>query len=204
MKPTNYSYGDRLRQTLRAQLASAREETDQLFQMLSPAAIYERPIPERHRVVFYLGHLEAFDWNMICGAGFGVSTSNSEFERLFAFGIDPVDGKLPEDKPKDWPGVEEIHRYNRQVRQTVDELLDIKPMESGQLFRMLIEHRLMHAETLAYMLQWLPYEVKGHAVLPADTTEPPPDPREVKIPAGTATLGQNRDGEFSFGWDNEF
>jgi iron(II)-dependent oxidoreductase len=212
MKVPNYSYGDHLRQTLRAQLASARKETDRLFQMLSPTAIYERPIPERHRIIFYLGHLEAFDWNMICGTAFGVSSSNSEFERLFAFGIDPVDGKLPQDKPKDWPGVEEIHRYNQQVRQTVDELLDRAAfinsrepfMEGGQLFRMVIEHRLMHAETLAYMLQWLPYEMKNHAATPVDTMQPPPEPREVEIPAGWATLGQNRDGEFSFGWDNEF
>ena len=176
-----------------------------MFQMLSPSAIYERPIPERHRIVFYLGHLETFDWNMICRPASGVSSSNSEFERLFAFGIDPVDGKLPQDKPKDWPGVEEIHRYNQQVRQTVDELLDRATLiKGGQLFRMAIEHRLMHAETLAYMLQWLPYESKGHAALPAGTTQPPLEPRKVEIPAGGATLGQNRDGKFSFGWDNEF
>ena len=36
-------------------------ETDKLFTYLDPAAIYDRPISERHRMIFYLGHLEAFD-----------------------------------------------------------------------------------------------------------------------------------------------
>src|SRR6185503_18333406 len=96
--------GDLSRETLRTRLAAARHHTDRLFGMLDPAAMYERPIPERHRIVFYLGHLEAFDRNMICGK------SSSALAGLFAFGIDPVDGKLPDDKPGDWPSVEEIHR----------------------------------------------------------------------------------------------
>ena len=113
-----------LRRTLRRQLARARTQTDRLFEMLAPLAMYERPIPERHRLVFYLGHLEAFDWNMICSASFGASSFNSQFDRLFAFGIDPIHGKLPQDQPGDWPRLEEIHSYNQRVRHTVDRFLD--------------------------------------------------------------------------------
>src|SRR5215831_5463398 len=80
---------DQLRQTLMQDLLSARKQTDQLFQMLSPAALNERPIPERHRIIFYLGHLEAFDWNMIGTWAFHKPSFNSGFDRLFAFGIDP-------------------------------------------------------------------------------------------------------------------
>src|SRR5262245_61077066 len=92
-----------LRQNLRQELASARLETDKLFQMIAPKAMYERPIAERHRVIFYLGHLEAFDWNMIAATSFGMDSFNPQFDRLFAFGIDPVDGGLPDDKAEDWP-----------------------------------------------------------------------------------------------------
>jgi hypothetical protein len=87
-------YGQ-LRESLRRELAKARDETDRLFQMLAPKAMYERPIPERHRVVFYLGHLEAFDWNMVAATSFGLPAFNAPFNRLFEFGIDPVDGGLP-------------------------------------------------------------------------------------------------------------
>ena len=96
---------EHLRERLRIELALARKETDQLFQMLAPDAIYDRPIPERHRVIFYLGHLEAFDWNMVCATAFGMPSFNSQFDRLFQFGIDPVGGELPQDKPSDWPSV---------------------------------------------------------------------------------------------------
>ena len=41
-------------------LADARRQTDRLFDLVRPDALYERPIPERHRIIFYLGHLEAF------------------------------------------------------------------------------------------------------------------------------------------------
>ena len=52
--------------------------------------MYERPIPERHRIVFYVGHLEAFDWNLLHENVLGLKSFHPEFDRLFAFGIDPV------------------------------------------------------------------------------------------------------------------
>ena len=54
-----------MERNLTAELESARVTTDDLFALLAPEALYERPIPERHRLIFYLGHLEAFDWNLI-------------------------------------------------------------------------------------------------------------------------------------------
>ena len=44
------------------QFDAARARTDALFELLDPVALYDRPVPERHRLIFYLGHLEAFDW----------------------------------------------------------------------------------------------------------------------------------------------
>jgi hypothetical protein len=46
-------------------LAQARAATDALFGMVRPEAFYDRPVPERHRTIFYFGHLEAFDWNLV-------------------------------------------------------------------------------------------------------------------------------------------
>jgi hypothetical protein len=55
------------RQGLLSRLYDARLETDALFEMVRPEAMRDRPIPERHRIVFYVGHLEAFDWNLLRG-----------------------------------------------------------------------------------------------------------------------------------------
>jgi formylglycine-generating enzyme required for sulfatase activity len=181
-------------------VAAARVQTDQLFDILKPSALYERPIPERHRLIFYLGHLEAFDWNQIGRAGLGAPSFHSGFDQLFEFGIDPPPGKAPEDRPSDWPSVAEVRAYNTRVREQLDELLMDAPSD---LLNIAIEHRMMHAETLAYLFHNLAYEHK-HPV-PADTrlTARPllVEHQMVSIPSGSATLGQ-RAGEF--GWDNEF
>jgi hypothetical protein len=98
-------------------LSDARKETDKLFALVRPDWLYERPIAERHRLVFYLGHLEAFDWNLLRPHMRNGEAFRARFDRLFAFGIDPVGGGLPSDSPSDWPSVAEIRSYNQRVRQ---------------------------------------------------------------------------------------
>ena len=92
-------------------LIHSRGTTDQLFELLHDDAFYERPIAERHRIIFYLGHVEAFDWNLLGQRAFGLRQFNPAFDRLFAFGIDPLDGGLPTDQPSDWPSRDEIIAY---------------------------------------------------------------------------------------------
>jgi len=76
-------------------LQDARLESDKLFGIVRPGSLYERPIPERHRIIFYIGHLEAFDWNLLANRLGAAKPPQPEFDRLFAFGIDPVGGGLP-------------------------------------------------------------------------------------------------------------
>src|ERR1035441_4116197 len=77
------------RRMLLSRLLEARAETDVLFRIVRDETMYDRPIAERHRIVFYVGHLEAFDSNLLSGP-FGLASLHPEFDRLFAFGIDPV------------------------------------------------------------------------------------------------------------------
>jgi formylglycine-generating enzyme required for sulfatase activity len=182
-------------------LQEARERTDELFGLVKADAIYDRPIAERHRIIFYLGHVEAFDWNLLRAWQPEVRPFHAEFDRLFAFGIDPPPGQLPCDQPRDWPGVPEVAEYNRRVRVEFDARFDEMP---EQLCHVAIEHRLMHAETLAYILHNMPYEKK---VAPRDSA--PLDgqggvvqPRMVDFAAGKVQLGLPA-GQ-GFGWDNEF
>src|SRR5262245_58619467 len=200
-----------LRHELLDRIQEARRRTDELFDIVRPEARYDRPIPERHRIIFYVGHLEAFDWNLMGERLFSLPAFDADLDRLFAFGIDPVGGGLPTDKPSDWPAEEKVREYVARVRQTLDEELDAllssdrKPTEFSPelLLNVAIEHRLMHAETLAYMLHQLPYDRKISPSPQPHTTSAPLTPGMIQIPAGTATLGLSRaSGEF--GWDNEF
>ena len=113
-----------IRQTLLKRIAEARRQTDQLFDLVRPDSLYERPIPERHRIIFYLGHLEAFDWNLLHPRLPNARPFDPEFDRLFAFGIDPVDGGLPSDQPSDWPARAQIERYRNRMRATLDAALN--------------------------------------------------------------------------------
>jgi formylglycine-generating enzyme required for sulfatase activity len=183
----------------RLALEQAREHTDALFAAVRPEALYDRPIPERHRIVFYLGHLEAFDWNLIGRHALDLPPFHAEFDRLFAFGIDPPPGQLPADTPADWPGLAEVERYNTRVRDKVDRALDNVPAE---LLHVAIEHRLMHAETFAYILHGLAYHQKSGTPDAAPEPAPPHAPSMVEIPAGNVRLG--REPDEGFGWDNEF
>src|SRR5574338_1336402 len=136
---------------LRMAVADARARTDGLFALIRPDAWHDRPVVERHRLIFYLGHLEAFDWNLFREAA-GLASFHPSFDRLFAFGIDPEPGQLPQDQRCDWPEVDEVHRYNRDLRGSLDALLG---EISEELLSVALEHRLMHAETFTYLLHHL-------------------------------------------------
>jgi gamma-glutamyl hercynylcysteine S-oxide synthase len=178
-------------------LYQARQQTDQLFRLVHADSLYERPIPERHRIVFYIGHLEAFDWNLIARYALDVPSFHPSFDRLFAFGIDPPPGELPSDLPSDWPALAEVERYNHRTRDAIDGLLASVP---DQLLHVAIEHRLMHAETLAYILHQLDYERKVTQPARAETGVRIAS-HMLEIPSGSAKLGMDDGG---FGWDNEF
>ncbi|MGH9355422.1 MAG: SUMF1/EgtB/PvdO family nonheme iron enzyme, partial [Terriglobia bacterium] len=203
---------------LLARLSEARSRTDELFDLVTPDSFYERPIPERHRIVFYLGHVEAFDWNLLHQRVLNRRSFHPGFDRLFAFGIDPVEGELPSDHPVDWPSIAEIRNYNSRVRRFLDSGLQkalLSRSESGNgatpddfpasiLLNVAIEHRLMHAETLAYILHQLPLNRKLHRPLKPPAEGGPKRPEMVEIPEGSAVCGLSRDDSDVFGWDNEY
>src|SRR5437867_2636131 len=111
------------RTPLARSLIEARARTDTLFGLVKPDAFYERPIPERHRIIFYLGHLDAFDWNQIGQWALGMKPLHASFEQMFAFGFDSPVGREPDDKPSHWPTVQAVCGYTPKVRQALAAVL---------------------------------------------------------------------------------
>ena len=196
---------------LLGRIQAARARSEELFKIVRPAALYDRPVPERHRIIFYLGHLEAFDWNLL-REPLGLSSFDPEFDKLFAFGIDPVEGELPTDQPKDWPSAEKVRDYCNRLRDQLDVAIrsfgakdpNLARLEHGRLLEVAIEHRLMHAETLSYMLHQLPLDRKWSQPMARPLEAAARLAHCLEIPGGTATLGLRRGKDGPFGWDNEF
>ncbi len=188
----------RMASNLESLWSESREASDALFRILVPGALYERAVEERHRFLFYLGHLEAFDWNLLGKRALSLPAFHAEWDQLFAFGIDPGADALPTDKPEDWPSAVEVRGYVARVRDALDAHLDGLP---EQLLHVAMEHRWMHVETLSYLLHNLDPSKKhgtdGHRVTRGLT----PKNALLEVSPGRVVLGQRAGG---FGWDNEF
>lgn len=183
------------------ELRLARAESDRLFSILTDEALYARPIAERHRVVFYIGHLDGFDSIQICREALGLKMPDPELDALFQAGIDPDASHLPNDQPSDWPSLTQVREYVARSRQLVDSHIDKAPEDVAI---MALEHRQMHLETLAYMFHNFGYDLKNCTQFRQEhqTSAMTPENAWCDIPAGKAVIGKPHDG--LFGWDNEY
>jgi hypothetical protein len=160
---------------MHAEVRAARAHTDALLALVADATLYERPIPDRHRLIFYLGHLDAFDWNQLARGVLDRASFNPGFDRLFEAGIDPPPGRAPIDRPSDWPALDAVRAYVARTRVELDEVWDDLPEDR---VLMALEHRWMHAETLVYLLHQLePAKKRAPQMAPSVVRSTGPMPR---------------------------
>jgi iron(II)-dependent oxidoreductase len=189
---------------------SGRARSASLFASLTPEAYYEAPIPLRHPFVFYDGHLPAFAYLVLHERALHGAQIDSGLERLFERGIDPGSVAVADKQRRnDWPERSVVRRFGEAcdaaliddiAHATLDDPSNPLLVGAEALFNIL-EHEVMHQETLSYIINRLPLDAKrGPAI---DVYDAVPRKRDtIAIPAGIATLGKRRgDG---FGWDNEF
>ena len=207
-----------------------RARSRAIFDLIDPAAYYSRPIALRNPIVFYEGHLPAFSIISFLRRGLGHPPIDARLEKLFERGIDPdsAEAAVPRSGAGTmWPSRDEVLAFAGRADDAIvsalerAEFLEDRPaMQRAQALYTALEHEAMHQETLLYMWHRLPYEQK---ILPpsAFARSASADRRSlgggwsggrtseggrtstVRIPAGTATLGADREG-IAFGWDNEF
>ena len=201
------------RQALVSWFELNRRRSRQLFDTVAPEAYEVRPIPLRNPICFYEGHLPAFNVNTLLRRGLGEKGVDPDYEILFERGIDPEDESAVAGGASRWPSREAIHAYgdasDRLIRAALLER-DITREDNPVLARGLaaytiLEHEPMHQETLRYMWHRLPYEkkIRPAGIAPPVANGTPPAREMVPVPAGKATLGEDRS-RAVFGWDNEF
>ena len=192
-----------------------RARTQALFDLLTPDAYYAHPIPLRHPVVFYDGHIPAFAVNALLKRGLGHPGIDNDLETLFARGIDPAGRSEAARSARDaWPSRDTVAQYVAKADDAILSALASGPIEGtangvvrrGQGVFTILEHEAMHQETLLYMWHWLDGSQKrcpsGYEPAGLDAPAPPPE-EMVVVPAGRTTLGARIE-DIPFGWDNEF
>lgn len=202
------------RALLRRRYLENRNRSAELFAIPMPSAYYERPIPLRHPVVFYEGHIPAFSFNKLVREALGGPSINTELERLFERGIDPATvNEASRHERCAWPDRTRVQSFGAACDAAVLHALAVADIEDaaaspllerGQAAWTILEHEQMHHETLLYLLHRLPLEKKRLAGRRGSFVEREPlATGRVAIPRGHATLGALRN-QPAFGWDNEF
>jgi len=198
---------------LRRRLEDAWRRSDRIFDLLDPAAFYRRPIALRQPFLFYVGHLPAFGWNQVLGGLLGRESPQPEFDQLFARGIDPVGvDRYEPDRPDAWPTIAQTLAYRDRVRSALRSAVAEVGARAGsdvlaghgRVLHLVLEHELMHHETLLYMAQQLDRSlVRRPGYLPSYRFDGAPSPGRRAVPGAQVTLGASFD-RVPFGWDNEF
>ena len=174
------------REDLIAWYRDARARTRGLFEMVLPEAYYARPIPLRNPIVFYDGHLPGFCVNTLVKLACGREGVDAALETLFARGIDPDSVDAVSDPSAGWPPREAVQRFAAACDELVEETLatavledeSVPQLRGGEAALTILEHELMHQETLIYMLHNLPHEMKRRPT--ADPDRPPSHPSAAR------------------------
>ena len=168
-------------------------------------AYYDRPIPLRNPIVFYEGHLPAFNVNTLMKLALKCHGIDERYEVLFARGIDPDSADAVRSPADLWPSRADVQAYGARADTMIEDALLHGPIEinNAEAAFTILEHEQMHQETLMYMFHEMDYSRKvGSWPLAVGSRSFSSANRQLptaNIPAGLATLGNDA----TFGWDNE-
>ena len=188
-----------------------RRRSRAIFDLVADEAYYNRPIAQRHPLVFYEGHLPAFSFNTLVNRGLGQPSIDERLQSLFARGIDPSESDHTSGNAVHWPERSDVRQFADEADRRVIAALTHADLDQpghpllnrAEAAFAILEHEAMHQETLLYMWHRLPFEQKRKP----SGYEPRvngmvPSSDWVDVDAGRAVLGIDRHA-VPFGWDNE-
>ena len=159
--------------------------TEVLFQsLLTPEAFFSAPYHQlRHPMVFYYGHPPALYVNKLRVAGLIEGPLDAELEVLFETGVDEMSWDDMSKNEMEWPTVDAVLAYRRQVYQLVSKgIAEHEALAEGHapitwehpLWALFLgfEHERIHIETSSVLIRELPVHlVTRPAHWPADAPE---------------------------------
>jgi hypothetical protein len=134
---------------------------EQLFEVLTCEEAYLRkPIALRHPLIFYSAIPRPSSSTSCCSPA-GAERINPRFESMFAVGVDEMSWDDLNEAHYDWPAVQEVRDYRRQVRRTgrppslthAPLTLPIGWEQPWWAIIMGIEHERIHLETSSVLIR---------------------------------------------------
>ena len=201
------------REEIRQYFHATFDRYESLFETLvRDEAYYKKPISLRHPLIFYFGHTATFFINKLLLAGAIDQRINPQFESMFAVGVDEMSWDDLNDQHYDWPPVDAVRAYRRQVRDTVDQLMATLPAPQTitwespwWILLMGIEHERIHLETSSVLIRQHALDFV-QSISPwnsySSTGETQPNIL-INIEQGAVDIGKKTDDD-TYGWDNEY
>ena len=185
----------------------------QLFDCLvDDEGFYQKAIPLRHPLIFYLGHTATFFVNKLVLAKLLPERIDPTMESMLAVGVDEMSWDDLSEESYDWPSVSAVKEYRAKVRARVLQLIESLPLSLPINWEntwwpiiMGIEHERIHLETSSVLIrqhhlanvapqpQWPACPESGEA----------PKNKLIAVSAGSVNIGKAVNDAF-YGWDNEY
>ncbi len=203
------------REEIKKQFLQTYELDEKIFDLLKDKKyLYEQPNSLRHPLIFYYGHTATFFINKLILANIINYRVNSEFESIFAIGVDEMSWDDLNSKHYSWPSYEQTKAYRDEVKQIILDLIDTleftlpinwdSPM---WIILMGIEHENIHIETSSVLLRQLDIKFLKDEELftyKNETSNVYPENELLKVKGSTVILQKDRENPIYYGWDNEF
>ena len=201
----------------RAELKAYFENTwrtyESLFALINhDEAYFLRPEPLRHPLIFYFGHTATFYINKLMLGKYITQRINPGLEAICAVGVDEMSWDDLDSAHYDWPSVDEVRDYRKEVYRLVNELIDSMeltlPISQDSLAWVILmgcEHERIHLETSSVIMRMLPlkYLTPSEQWASCPYVGQAPENQLIDVPARTIELGKHVDDQ-TYGWDNEY
>ncbi|MBP6231532.1 MAG: 5-histidylcysteine sulfoxide synthase [Paludibacteraceae bacterium] len=186
---------------------------EQIYTQLRDDSIfYHRGDDLRHILLFYLGHTAVFYINKLFLSKIINTRVNPEFESLFAIGVDEMSWDDLNNKHYNWPSVDAVRKYRKQVQDVVMNVIKTLPLslpiqwdDPFWIVVMGIEHERIHIETSSVLIRQLPIDevVSGRFGIICTQYADAPQNEMLFVPGETVSMGKPEN-DTVYGWDNEY
>ncbi|WDE11348.1 5-histidylcysteine sulfoxide synthase [Thalassomonas haliotis] len=205
--------GKQKRAELKAYFQNSWDSYDSLFSLINdPEAFYLRPEKLRHPLIFYFGHTATFYINKLILGKYLDQRLNERLEAICAVGVDEMSWDDLDSSHYDWPAVDEVIAYRKQVKALIEQLIDNMelslPIAKDSLAWVILmgcEHERIHIETSSVIMRMLPLQY----LTPSELWQACPYSGDAPSNALVAVKGKmlhlgKADSDHTYGWDNEY